>query len=65
MADKALKGRVVCKVGEANHLSRISANVALSIRHAVDGGMSQVDAAKKFGIGQTQVSRLVRGDAWA
>lgn len=65
MADKAAKGRVVAPSGEANPLARITGSEALAIRYAVDAGRSQTDVAREFGLDQTHVSRIVRGQAWA
>lgn len=52
--------------GERNGNARLSAAQIAQIRALYEaGGIRQVDLAAQFGIRQTQVSRIVRGEQWA
>ena len=50
--------------GERHHNARISERDALTIRFMVGMGFSQAAMCRMFGLGPTQVSRIVRHQQW-
>lgn len=66
--DRTEKGRTVVpdNRGERHPLARLTAeNVALIRRLYAGGGVTQVELAARFGVWQTTISKIVRGDRWA
>jgi hypothetical protein len=62
-ADQMLHG--TRPVGERNPAARISAMQADEIRRVYQrGGVKQVELAARFGLAQTQISRIVRNESW-
>jgi len=51
-------------VGTKNGRAKITENEVREIRRLYAAGARQVDLADAFGIDQTQVSRVVRGESW-
>jgi hypothetical protein len=52
-------------IGERNPAARISAIQADEIRRVYrQGGVKQVELAARFGLAQTQISRIVRCESW-
>lgn len=62
MTDKSNRGRT--PLGEAHILSKLTSDDVLRIRETCQAGQSQRSVARKFGIGQTQVWRIVNGESW-
>jgi hypothetical protein len=51
--------------GEANHAAVLSKEQVEEIRGLyAAGGVRQIDLARRFGIGQSQVGRIVRRESW-
>jgi hypothetical protein len=62
-ADQVMHG--TDPVGERNPAARISAMQADEIRRVYQqGGIKQVELAARFGLTQTQISRIVRNESW-
>ena len=57
--------RTVPPIGELNIKAKITADTVQSIRHAyASGNESQQRIADRFGLRQTQVSRIIRREHW-
>ena len=65
MNDMIAKGRAGPRVGEDAGMAKISYADAKEIRRLyAEGGVSQLSLAGKYGIGQTQVGRIIRHERW-
>jgi len=65
MQDMAMKGRGRVSAGMLNPHRKLDTKHIAAIRAAYASGLYSQDAlAKEFQIGQTHVSRIVRGEAW-
>lgn len=63
-SDKFVHGTVLAR--ERNPAARITAEQVEELRRLYrQGGVRQVDLAARFGIAQTQVSRILRNESWA
>lgn len=64
-ADMEAKGRGVRLRGERNGNSKITPSVVVAIRSAyAAGGVSQRALARSFGLHQTTIGDIVRGETW-
>lgn len=65
-ADKARRGRVVVtpSPGEQNGRAKLTEEQVVRLRQLRAEGWTQSALALKFGVGQSQVGRIVRGVAW-
>lgn len=64
MQDMIRKGRKKWPSGAAHGMARLSFDKAQAIRDAHRSGERQVDIAKRYGIHQTHVSRIIRNELW-
>lgn len=63
-ADKRLHG-TMCR-GESHGRSKVTADQVMEIRRAyAAGGVRQIDLAERYGIAQTKISAIVRGERWS
>ena len=62
MADMNTRGRHDPRKGTSNAWARLSNNDICAIRAAI--GVRQADLAKKYGVGQSQISRIRSGERW-
>lgn len=62
LQDMAAKGRHL--YGERNTESRLTAKQVHAIHDAAASGSTQRAIAEKFGVGQMQVCRILRGERW-
>jgi len=58
------KGRARTPVGEANGLAKLTASDVHEIRAALARGATQTSLAGRFGIAQSQISRINTGKMW-
>lgn len=58
------RGRVVPRYGEANPMSKLSAQQVEEIRAFVAAGNKQIAAARKWGVSPMTISRLIRRETW-
>ena len=66
MHDAARKGHMWRDItGARNPRASLTPTIAIAVRAACAAGARQVDVARSFGIGQSQVSRIVRRATWA
>lgn len=61
--DAATKGRMDFS-GEKNPAAKITASDVKEIRRLYKTDMSQTDIARKFGLTQSYISQILRGDRW-
>lgn len=52
-------------IGTKNGRSKVNDKKVKQIRKEYSNGSNQVTLAKKYGIDQTNISRIVRGDTWS
>lgn len=67
VADMDRKGRRVTSglIGENNHRCKISTNTVIEIRKLyAEGKYSQDQIGSFYGLKQSQVSRIIRGESW-
>ncbi len=65
-ADKEAKGRALQLRGEANGNSKLSREIVAEIRSIyANGVVSQKKLAARFGVHQTVVGDIVRGETWS
>jgi hypothetical protein len=65
MLDMKSKGRrKAINAGEKNGRAKLTANQADEIRKALAGGLTQMKVAAQFGVSQTLVSLIKRGQLW-
>ncbi len=65
MRDMRAKGRAPCVTGNANPAAKLTAADAVAIRREYAlGGVRQVDLARKYGVGQAAISRVVLRQNW-
>jgi hypothetical protein len=62
--DMVLKGRGADTKGELNPQSKLTADIVLKIVEDVSSGLSQIQAAKKYGISQCHISDILCGTRW-
>jgi hypothetical protein len=66
MQDAVEKGRLVVRRGEASNLSSLTEEQVISIREEGASGLySQSAIARRYGISQQQVSRIVNKQRWS
>lgn len=63
--DKAAKGRARTAVGEMHGGSILSDDAVRDIRRCATRGESQRSLARRFGVGQTTIGEVIRGESWA
>lgn len=63
-ADKYARDRQVHSPGEANGNAKLTASAVATIRRLYRSGMTQAQLAVAFGVGQSHVSRIARGENW-
>lgn len=64
-ADKVRKGRRNDARGERNGSAKMTAAKVLEMRRLAREGMTQWAIARRFGVGQSQVSRIIQRNLWA
>lgn len=64
IADMKAKGRARARKGEANGFARLTNAQAEEIRRRKADGVTQRALALEFGVGQSTVSRIVRGERY-
>lgn len=62
--DKIAKGREVFVKGESHPMSKLSDEDVVRIKYLCSHGASSTVVGKEYGIGMTQVRRIVNGDSW-
>lgn len=68
--DAHAKGRVPpnpemgSRPGEKNGSAKLTREQVLHVRELYAAGHRQVDLAAQFGVGQSQISKITRGDSW-
>lgn len=62
-ADRELHGRTVR--GEAQPLSKLTEAQVRSIREAFKTGARQMELAQKYGVSQSLISAITRGEIWS
>ena len=51
--------------GETNLNSKLTTEQIVEIRtRYAAGGIRQIDLARKFGVGQSHISRIIRSESW-
>ena len=50
--------------GENNGQAKLSEHLVVEIRRAYSNGKTQVVLAKEYGVGQAQISKIVRRESW-
>jgi hypothetical protein len=65
MRDKVVRGRCHDQRGSKNSNARLSQDTVRGIRHAVRSGVTQLEAARRFGVGGTTVGHIIHGRRWA
>lgn len=65
--DMVRKGRRVsrCVRGEAQHLAKLTANDIPEIKSLYANGATQAEIGKRYGVGQNNISWILRGKGWA
>lgn len=68
MSDMYAKNRrdhkKIGRPGELHHNCKITSEIALEIRRLCADGKSQQEVGELFGLSQTHVGRIVRGERW-
>lgn len=64
LADCRAKGRTVVRRGSEHWAAKITEDQVREIRRLCSSGTTQRAVAQRFGINQSQISRLLRGEAW-
>jgi hypothetical protein len=63
--DREQRRRRDTRPGERHHNARLTSAQAAAIRHRyLSGGVTQAQLADEYGIGRTQIGRIVNGDRW-
>lgn len=62
--DRAQKGRNLSVKGENHGRAKITNRDVVQMRQLYKNGKTPAELAKKYGISQSNVSRIVRGRAW-
>jgi hypothetical protein len=60
--DKAVRNRST--YGERNPGAKLTEHQVIEIREAISRGVMQRDLARKYGVGQSSISRIKRGTHW-
>jgi hypothetical protein len=66
-ADMLVKGRLIppkVRAGSAHHKAKITEDEAMEIRRLRRAGLSQAKIGEIFGLSQTSVGRIDRGELW-
>jgi hypothetical protein len=62
MTDKVTKGRQAS--GERAGTARLTRETVAAIRRAADAGETGKALARRFGVGNSQACRIIRGESW-
>lgn len=62
--DKLERGRINPARREANGRAKLDEGAVTAIRRLYARGRTQMQIAAEFGLGQSHVSRIVRGESW-